>query len=67
MSKKTINKICYVLVLIGGINWGAIGLLKVNLVVAAFNDSVLVDIIYILVGISASFLLYELLSKSRKK
>lgn len=43
----------YILVLIGALNWGLIGLFGVNLVEFLFGQSILTQIIYILVGLSA--------------
>ncbi len=54
-------KITLVLCIIGGINWGLIGLFDFNLVEAIFQeDSFLTNLIYILVGISAIIDLYIL-------
>ncbi len=54
-------KITLVLCIIGGINWGLIGLFDFNLVEAIFQeDSFLTNLIYILVGISALVDLYIL-------
>ncbi len=54
-------KITLVLCIIGGINWGLIGLFDFNLVEAIFQeDSFLTNLIYILVGISAIIDLYVL-------
>lgn len=51
---KLIDKIALILVIIGGINWGLVGLFKFNLVDTLFGDlSIISRIIYILVGISA--------------
>ena len=51
---KIINLIALLLVIIGGINWGLIGLFDFNLVDFIFGiGSILSRIIYTLVGISA--------------
>lgn len=51
---KIINFIALILVIIGGINWGLIGLFQFNLVDFLFGTgSILSRIIYTLVGISA--------------
>ena len=51
---KVINIIALLLVIIGGINWGLVGLFEFNLVDFLFGvGSILSKIIYILVGISA--------------
>lgn len=58
---NTLLKITLVLCIIGGINWGLIGLFDFNLVEAIFQTgSFLSRIIYILVGISAIVDLYIL-------
>ncbi len=50
---NTIYKIALVLVIIGAINWGFVGLFNINLVSLIFGaDSLLSNIVYVLVGIS---------------
>ena len=50
-----------VLSIVGGINWGLIGLFDFNLVEAIFQpDSMLTRLIYILVGLSSIVNLYIL-------
>lgn len=50
---NTIYKIALVLVIIGAINWGFVGLFDINLVSLIFGaDSLLSNIVYVLVGIS---------------
>ncbi|HBV02088.1 MAG TPA: DUF378 domain-containing protein [Candidatus Komeilibacteria bacterium] len=52
--------IAFILVVIGGLNWGLVGLFNFNLVAAIFGDMSLVSrIVYILVGLAA---LYKLLN-----
>ncbi len=56
---KIINWIALILVIIGGINWGLIGLMNYNLVETLFGSMpTLVMIIYDLVGLSALYLLF---------
>lgn len=51
---KIINSIVLTLVIIGGINWGLIGLFDYNLVGALFgNTTWFTRLIYTLVGVSA--------------
>ena len=53
---KIVNYAADILVIVGGINWGLIGLLNFNLVAAIFGSiPVLEKLIYILVGISAIY------------
>ncbi len=46
-------KTALVITIIGAVNWGLIGLFNVNLVTLIFGiDSIITNIVYILVGIS---------------
>lgn len=54
---KILNWITFVLVIIGGLNWGLVGVADFNLVTAIFGDSVFTNIIYDLVGLSAIYML----------
>lgn len=54
-----LEKIALWLTIIGGLNWGLIGLFDFNLVAAIFGGmSLLSRIIYILVGLAAIWLIY---------
>ena len=47
-------KLCIALIIIGGLNWGLVGLLNFNLVDFLFGaGSLLSRVVYIIVGISA--------------
>ncbi len=51
---KALCWICWILVIIGGLNWGLVGLFDFNLVAFLFGAmGVITRIIYILVGIAA--------------
>lgn len=52
---RIINRVALILAIIGGINWGSIGLFKFDLVAWIFGgqDAVLSRIIYTLVGLAA--------------
>lgn len=53
---KIVNYVADILVIVGGINWGLIGLLNFNLVTKIFGSVPVVEkIIYILVGVSAIY------------
>ena len=55
--------IAFVLLLIGGINWGSIALFDVNLVSLLFGEfAPMSRVIYGLVGISAVYLLFSALT-----
>jgi len=51
---KTLNVIALVLIIVGGLNWGLVGLFNFDLVASIFGDmSTLSRVVYSLVGISA--------------
>jgi uncharacterized membrane protein YuzA (DUF378 family) len=56
---RTIDIVAGILLLIGGINWGLIGLFDFNVVTFLFGASVLTKLTYILVGASALWGLYR--------
>jgi hypothetical protein len=57
---KVLNMIALALVIIGGINWGLVGLFQLDLVAAIFGGPAapLSRIIYILVGLAALYAIY---------
>ena len=59
MKFNVIDWIVLVLVIVGGLNWGLVGIFDFDLVAAIFGvASALSKIIYTLVGISALYLIY---------
>jgi len=51
---RILNRIAFILMVIGAINWGLIGLFRLDLVALLFGQgSMLSRIVYTLVGISA--------------
>lgn len=52
-----INKLSSILTIIGGLNWGSIGLFNFNFVTFLFGASIFTTITYILVGLAALYLL----------
>jgi len=57
--RNPVDLIALILVIVGGLNWGLVGLVDFNLVTAIFGEgSVLSRIIYILVGIAALYMIY---------
>ena len=52
---KTLNLVTLALVIIGGINWGLVGIAQFDLVAAIFGgqDALLARVVYVLVGLSA--------------
>jgi uncharacterized protein len=56
---KTLNLLTLILLIVGGLNWGLVGLANFDLVAAIFGDgSALSRTVYVLVGLSA---LYQIL------
>jgi uncharacterized membrane protein YuzA (DUF378 family) len=56
-----------VLVIVGGLNWGLVGVLNFNLVSALFGDmSSISRIVYALVGVSAVYLASQLMNFAKK-
>jgi len=51
---RALNILTLVLLIVGGLNWGLVGLFDFNLVSAIFGDMTLLSrIVYVLVGLSA--------------
>lgn len=48
---KTFEKVTLVFTIIGAINWGIIGAFDLNLVKLIFNNTIIEDIIYMIVGV----------------
>ena len=56
---EMIELIALILVLVGGLNWGLVGLLNIDLVVVILGSApILVKIVYDLVGLSALYIAY---------
>ena len=59
---RAINLLTLTLVIVGGLNWGLVGLFNFDLVAALFGEmSALSRIVYVLVGASALWQLIPLL------
>lgn len=53
---KTLHMVAYVLLWVGGLNWGLVGLFGFNLVEVVFGSwPAVVSLVYILVGVSAVY------------
>ena len=54
---KALHMVAFILLVVGGLNWGLVGLFKYNLVEAIFGmDSSITMIVYVLVGVSALYI-----------
>lgn len=59
MTKNAVDWIALLLVIIGGFNWGLVGLFNLDLVAAIFGaGSIISRIIYIPVGLAALYMIY---------
>ena len=53
---KKMDALVAVLLVVGGANWGLVGLLNFDLVATLFGDaSILSRVVYVLVGLSAAY------------
>lgn len=52
---KSLDVIAAVLVVVGAVNWGLVGVAKLDLVAALFGTSALASIVYTLVGLAGVF------------
>jgi len=52
---KPLDVIAAILLVIGGLNWGLVGLLDFNLVKAIFGEGAFARIIYTIVGLAAVY------------
>jgi len=66
-SLNVLDWIAIILLVIGGLNWGLVGIFSWDLVAAIFGDMAVVSrIIYILVGISGLYILFSLGKLAKK-
>ena len=66
MDKKTLTMASMWLLVIGGLNWGLVGLLDMNLVDSLLGEgSMLAKLVYILVGLSAVMGVLEMVGKKK--
>ena len=64
---KKFDVLFAILLVIGGLNWGLVGLLNFDLVASIFgNMSTVSRVVYILVGLSALFQMTQLKSIQRR-
>ena len=57
---ELIKKISFVLTIIGGLNWGLIGLLGIDCVSMLFGPmTILARLVYVLVGLSSLYLIFD--------
>ncbi len=68
MKTGPLDKLAYTLLVVGGLNWGLVGVLDYNLVAELFGaDSALSNIVYALVGVAAVYGLVGIVSMMSSK
>lgn len=63
---NTLDWVTMILVVVGGLNWLLVGLFGFDLVVAIFGTAMLTKIVYVLVGLSAVYVLFSLGKLAKK-
>lgn len=67
MKMNAIDYVAWVLIVIGGLNWGLVGAFKYNLVDKLFGvNSTLSRVIYVLVGLAAVYSILAVTAKLSK-
>jgi len=56
---KAINWIAVILVIVGGLNWGLVGLFNYDLVTSLFGVGTIANVVFDLVGLSAILLIFK--------
>lgn len=65
---NSLDKVAYVLVLVGGLNWGLVGALEYNLVDSLLGaGSMWARTVYVLVGLAALYSSYSMMKMADKK
>lgn len=70
MTWTTVDKVAFVLVLVGALNWGLVGALNVDVVdkvteLVTKDNAHLNRAVYVLVGVAALWIAYRKLSKKQ--
>lgn len=59
---KGVDMLAKVLLIIGGLNWGLVGVANLNVVEMIFGSiPILLTLVYVLVGLSALYMLYVMM------
>lgn len=67
MKSKELDMVTYALVTVGALNWGLVGAFKLDLVQIILGTSpALVQLVYIVVGLSGLYSLYKMTTKGKK-
>lgn len=64
---SVVDWVCFILVVIGALNWGLVGLFDFNLVNAIFGSLALLErLVYIVVGLAGLYLIYACITCCKK-
>ncbi len=67
MKMNALDVLAFVLVIVGGINWGLVGWVNYNLVDSIFGvDSTISRVVYAIVGAASLYLIYTFIKLSEK-
>lgn len=67
MKMKEVDWVVNTLVTVGALNWGLVGAFKFDLVQTLLGTSpALVQLVYVIVGLSGLYQLYKMTTKSKK-
>jgi uncharacterized protein len=67
MNTNPVHLIATILLIVGGLNWGLVGLLNFDLVAALFGEMSLISrVVYSLVGVSAVYLALSMVTRSKE-
>lgn len=67
MKFKDVDGVAYALITIGALNWGLVGAFRLDLVQTVLGTSpALVQLVYIIVGLSGLYSLYKMTTKGKK-
>lgn len=68
MKMNALDYVAFVLVVVGGLNWGLVGAFKYNLVDSLFGvESALARVVYVLVGLAAIYMVASMAMRMSKK
>jgi len=68
MKMTALDKLTWVLIIVGGLNWGMIGFFKYNLVDKVFGfESMGARVVYAIIGLAAVYSLYKMVTMMNEK
>jgi len=68
MKKSVLYWIAFVLLIVGGLNWGLVGLFNFDIVAVLFGSiPIVAQVVYVLVGLGAVWMLVYKLTKKKRK